>query len=383
VSDLADLLELMHTSARRWQTIRASGWEWRHPVRTRLASERLIPRDRSRAVTLVGRSEGQPEPEEVRDEWRLWLAQPDKVRTEFIVEDETVTAVIVGDTWWSWSPSRGVTTNQGDPHHSHGRGPGVGLIDPASILPAVDLALAGRATLIGRPVLEVLATPTPLDENDEEASDWAHAAFDLGAGADEYALVLDAERGILLRSEARIGGQPFRVIEMETVAFDEELGEDVFAPPSDRDIEPAWIPRMVSVTDLPGVVPFTVFVPERPPFGPGHVEIDPPDHRFGMPEQIHIDFASNFVGEDDRQFWLVESAEPLPRSGAVEWREADGLRFAEDRDIDPPLRIVQVERLGTHIELRSYYVEMEELLDLARSLVPLREEPPSLRATSQ
>jgi outer membrane lipoprotein-sorting protein len=233
VSDLAELLELMHTSARRWQTIRASGWEWHHRVQSQRAWQRLIPRDRSPAVTFVGNSQG--EPEEVREPWRLWLAQPDKVRSEFMVEDETITAVIVGNTWWSWSPSRELATNRGDPNHSHGRGSGDALIDPSSILPAMELVLMRRATFIGRPVLEVLATPTPPDDNDEEASDWRYATHDLGGGADEYTLMVDAKRGVLLRSEARIRGQPFRIIGMETVAFDQELGDDVFAPPSDRE----------------------------------------------------------------------------------------------------------------------------------------------------
>jgi hypothetical protein len=222
----------------------------------------------------------------------------------FTVENDTVTAVIVGETWWSWSPSREVTTNQGDPHHSHGRGPGVGLIDPSSILPAVELVLAGRATFIGRSVLEVLATPSPVDENDEESWDWRNATHDLGGGADDYSLVVDAERGILLRSEARIEGQPFRIIEMETVAFDEELGEKVFAPPTDRDIEPARVPRAVSLSELPDAVSFAVLVPEHPPFGVDDVDVLPPDRRRGIPEQVHIAFASNFFGEEDRCFWL-------------------------------------------------------------------------------
>jgi hypothetical protein len=33
VSHLAELLELMHTSAARWHTIHAQGWDWRDPVR--------------------------------------------------------------------------------------------------------------------------------------------------------------------------------------------------------------------------------------------------------------------------------------------------------------------------------------------------------------
>lgn len=336
---------------------------------------------RSHGVAYAGRSEEHPEPQKIREPWRLWLAQPDRVRAEFSVGDNTVTAVIVGETWWSWSPFRAVTTNQGDPHSSHGKGPGDALIDPSSVLPAVELVVAGRATFIERPVLEVRATPTPIDENDEESSDWRFATSGLGGGADEYALLVDARRGVLLRSEARIGGEPFRIIEMETIAFDEELGQNVFAPPADAEIEPAWAPRTVSLTELLNAVLFTVLVPGRPPFGVEGIDIFPPDRRHGTPEQIHIAYASNFFGEEERQFWVVESAEPLPERHGMEWREGDTFRFGEDRDIDPPVRIVQLAHLGTHVEVRSYHLEMEELLDLARSLVPLREGPPPLCAS--
>jgi hypothetical protein len=51
----------------------------------------------------------------------------------------------------------------------------------------------------------------------------------------------------------------------------------------------------------------------------------------------------------------------------VEWVETEGMRFGEDRDITPPLRIVQLEHLDTYVEVGSYYMEIEELLDLARS----------------
>jgi hypothetical protein len=379
VSDLAELLELMHTSTTRWQTIRAQGWEWRHLVRLQDAWRRMVPRDRSRGTAISGGSE-QPEPEDVREPWRLWLAQPDRVRTEFTVGDDTVTAVIVGETWWSWARSRTVTTNRGDPHSSHGRGPGDALLHPAAILPAVELDVVGPTVFIGRPVLEVVATPSPIDDNDEEGSDWRFAAHHLGGGADEYALLVDAQRGVLLRSEARIGGEPFRIIEMAAVAFDEALAEDVFAPPPDRDIQSTTSPRSVSLIELPDAVPFTVLIPKHPPFGADDVDLHPADPRHGMPEQIHIAYASQFFGEDDRYFWLVEAAEPI-REPAAEWRDAEGMRFGEDRDINPPLRIVQLERLGTHVEVRSYSLQMEELLDLARSLVPLRKDPTPLRAT--
>ena len=73
-------------------------------------------------------------------------------------------------------------------------------------------------------------------------------------------------------------------------------------------------------------------------------DIHPPDRGYGVPEQIHIAFASDFFGEEDRQFWLVESAEPFPERKTMDWEEAENFRIGEDRDIDPALRIVQLER---------------------------------------
>jgi hypothetical protein len=146
----------------------------------------------------------------------------------------------------------------------HGTGPGQALIDPAPILPAVELDVIDSLTFIGRPALRVVATPSPLDKDDEESSDWERATLELGRGADEYVLLVDAEHGILLCSEARIQGVPFRITAMETVAFDEDLGDDTFAPPPATDVEPAWSPQNVSVTNLPNAVSFTVLVPEHP-----------------------------------------------------------------------------------------------------------------------
>jgi hypothetical protein len=95
-----------------------------------------------------GRAEA-PQAQERDDPWRLWLAPPDRVRAEFVAGDETVTAVIRGDTWWSWSPSYGARTNQGNPQHSHGTGPADSLVYPTAILPVVHLRPARKLSFLG------------------------------------------------------------------------------------------------------------------------------------------------------------------------------------------------------------------------------------------
>ena len=47
-------------------------------------------------------------------------------------------------------------------------------------------------------------------------------------GADEYEVVVDAERGVLLRCASRLGGADFDALEVEEIHFDERFGEDVF-----------------------------------------------------------------------------------------------------------------------------------------------------------
>jgi outer membrane lipoprotein-sorting protein len=54
------------------------------------------------------------------------------------------------------------------------------------------------------------------------------AQSELGRGADEHLLHIDAERGVILRSEARLEGRPFRIIEMEQISFDERFPDETF-----------------------------------------------------------------------------------------------------------------------------------------------------------
>lgn len=305
----------------------------------------------------------------------LWQAKPDRTRVEFEVEDETITAVITGDTWWSWSPARGIQTNAGDPRHTHGTGPGHALIDPSAILPAVELRVVSRDTFIGRPTLNVVAAPSRVGKSDEERFDLHNATHGLGPGAHEYLLLVDAERGVLLRSEARIDNRAFRILEMESVTFDDRFEDDLFAPPETEEVERVSTPRYVQLSELPSEVSFTIFVPASPPFGPDDVTIHPAEPRRRVPETAHISFASDFFGEEDRQFWLTESADPLPRR-EIEWQQRDGIQFGEDRQVGPGVRIVRLEIEGTHIELCSYNLSFAELLELADSLVQLPSVPP-------
>jgi hypothetical protein len=237
MSDLGDVLELLHTSSQRWHSLRLAGHEWRHHVRLHLAFERHFASAGGQALRVVAfRSQtGEQgadyrEPEDGREEWRMWLAKPDRVRTEFEVGTETVTAILIGDRWWSRSPSRYVANADGDPRSSHGRGPQEALVDTARHLGSLRLRVADRTSFLSRPAYSVSATPEAA-----EPHGFNNSLHLLGLGADVYRLVVDAKLGILLRIQAELEGAPFRVVEVDEVAADEPMDDALFDPIPLRD----------------------------------------------------------------------------------------------------------------------------------------------------
>jgi hypothetical protein len=378
MSDLGDLLELMHTADERWTTIRIEGREWSRPELLTRAFLRAA--DRSRSATYGGGPDEEPSPAERRSRWRLRVAKPGRVRAEFDVGGEEVTTLVHGDTAWAWSSSRPVQTGPAKPG-TVGMGPGGALLHPWSILAWVDLRPTGTTVVAGRSALRAVATSFRTSEEGPEAFLSQH---ELGAGADEHELAIDGERGILLRAEARVAGEMFRIIEVERVEFDVQLPDDVFAPPPTRPTVP--IPRPVSMElhEVPAVVPFAVFVPERPPSGsyPPNAMIDHPDPVSGNPLTLHIGW--NTPPEDGRggrshdNLTVMEAPEPLPEIRGVRWSDVGDLRIGTDRHGFQSITRIRVVIGGTHVELSSDDIGPDRLLGYARSLVRLPGEPPGL-----
>jgi outer membrane lipoprotein-sorting protein len=227
MGDLGNVLELLHDAEPRWTTLRAVGRQWRHNARAGEAFERhLAAVDASQPPGSVVRVTASyipdgsqpPEPDESEVDWRLWMERGGRARAEFSVGKDTVSAVFDGPTWWSWSPHTGGRTNRGATNHGHGLGPAGTMIDTAAVLSAVRLKFLGKSTLLGRDVLSVRGVPRP--RRGYEPDQRLH---ELGVGADDYLFSIDAERGVMLRIEARFREQPFSMIEMTEVEFDADL----------------------------------------------------------------------------------------------------------------------------------------------------------------
>ena len=220
----------------RWHSLRAAGTEWRHHDRLTEAFERgSTPPDgvgvtfiRARPVSAL------PEPSESREPWLLWIDKSDRKRAEFMVGDELQTVVFRGDHWWSWSQSRGIRTNDGRTNYGHGIGPSEGLLKTDLLSRALRVEEVSRGTLVGRDVIHLRGLPRTIGTADEHFL-MTQALHPFGLGADEYLFALDAEEGVLLRSEARTVGAPFRIVEMSEIAFNVPFAADAFVikPPTE------------------------------------------------------------------------------------------------------------------------------------------------------
>jgi hypothetical protein len=79
---------------------------------------------------------------------------------------------------------------------------------------------------------------TPYDDDESYNHSRLH---DIGSGSDEYRFNIDVETGVILRSEARLEGRPFRILVMTELVIDPDLDEAILQ------IEPPEGEQFVSV----------------------------------------------------------------------------------------------------------------------------------------
>ncbi len=373
MAELADVVALLRSPGPRCRTLQAVGREWRHHALLNEAFTAATPPPGALVggVRMVGggrivSTSGEPWPEEGEKAWRWWSEEPDRLKVEFAVGEEIVTAWFQGTTWWSWSPSEGARTNEGRENVRHGKGPGEVLVSPARAARALDFELLGGLSFLARPAWRWRARPFTRGDFDLHA---------LGSGAEDYELVVDAERGFLLRAEARLDAKPFRVLEMTEVVVDAELPASVFVPqaPEGEQFEYFEHDRRLTLEELTAAVPFKVFVPAEAPGRPGFVHVHNPRPRRGTRLSATITY---FVPKPDGCYgnlWVHESGEPerAAPQPTESWRQVEGFLVGADQSMGYVRCKVLLEREGTHIRLESTAMAVHELIALARSLVPL------------
>ncbi len=88
-------------------------------------------------------------------------------------------------------------------------------------LSPLDLTVEGTVVWAGREAVRLRGVP-------RERWDWEWEADPLSWGGDEYEVVVDAERGVLLRTASRLRGKDFDALEVAEIHFDERFPEDTF-----------------------------------------------------------------------------------------------------------------------------------------------------------
>lgn len=381
MTELGEALELLHDSDRLWRTIRVRGTEWRDQALLGRAFDRELPvvsdgfsgHGVSRSVRASMRvgfaasGAGGDDGEESTETWAYWQ-EADRKRAEFAVGDEMVAVVYEGDTYWSLSPSRGATTNAGRQDESHGLGPAPALIDTAPLVSLLRFRATGEGRLLGRPVLELAAEPRP-----SRGFMSGMVLQGIGQGADEYRLSVDRERGVLLRCEAQLEGRAFRVLEMTDVAFDEELpvGTFVIELPAGDEFDGTREHESTTLQELPGPVPFRVFVPDRH-LGRPHVHIMRRRNEGRRVTSVVISYSPD-DRDPVRPLWINETAHAdsdfEPDEG---WRSQGSLSVWEQAEDGYVRSKVRLTRDGTDIHLESTGASLEELIRLAESLKEIR-----------
>jgi hypothetical protein len=226
MSDLAEVLEVMHDAEVPFTTLRGRFRVWRHSRRYD-AAFRTDALRRGGTVADIG-PDTRSLPEQSETVLCLWRAMPDRARVEYRSgPHDGAYGVRVGQHWWSWDTRRGVQSNVQEPSLGSETGRELtALLDPTQLLSVLRFVPLRRTVRAGRPVIVVEAYPRT--EPRQLNGRYARVRHGLGTGADSYRLDIDAECGIVLASQAFVHGDPFQIIEALEITLDERLDEGLF-----------------------------------------------------------------------------------------------------------------------------------------------------------
>jgi hypothetical protein len=327
-----------------------------HGARNRFHSVRLEARERSLAVS------------------RVWWVKPDRLREEVesLHDGDHTTVRVVNGARWTFLAGGELHSSEHVPGSTSPPSPRLAhVLDPAPLLPIVDLEVVGRATHAGREGIRVVARPREVD-------DPLMGNSRLPPGADEHELVVDAHVGVLLRMASRIGGEDFAVTEVTDIAFDEEIPDERFVlvpPPGVHLAEPppplpGPATREVTLADAARTAPFTVLAPARLPEG---WELGSVSANVAHPAVVPQVTLTYRLGGGWRGLTVIEAAAGSTPLGDVEEEvvEHDG-RYL--RLIGEPAARVRLERDGTDVRL-SGDLPLEDLLGVAASFRPVPRNP--------
>ncbi len=367
LSDGGDLLELMHGASGRVSSVRAIIVDRRRPELLERAFRRFAERvEFARGggyfhVPLGGVAPGEQAEEHV---WRIaLLAEPGRFRRERTGPDAESVLVVDGNRWWDWSPAFGLRSHEVERGISHGGG--FELLDPSQFLVGFSLEPLGEAVVAGRPARRVRVRSTET---------FANRPLVLDPGVEEAEVLLDAERGLILRRAALVDEEEASVLEVEQIAYDEELPPEtfVFELPPGASARGRTEPEVTTVDAAAALASFRVFKLESvPPDWRVQAVYSPATQRPTLPDTVTLLYSRDDGGEHLRIRETTREHD-LPAIGGERRFERDGRAYVAlgpecPRGREPAELVFAVEE--TQIRMSTSELRLERLLELAAALV--------------
>ena len=227
VDDLPTILALLHGADDAWETLHARYRVTVHRERAHAAWRDAHERMRGGRSVVIGLrgSDATEHPVESQELVTVWRQAPDRARIEHAGGDrDGAYGVCAGERWWRYEPRSGAMSNEDDVSVGNG---GAGELAtfacPSALLGVLRFEAAGRDERAGRHALIAHATP-----RDRPGIHSASTLAALGAGAERYALAIDARSGVLLASHALRYAEPFHSVEALELSLDEPIDDERF-----------------------------------------------------------------------------------------------------------------------------------------------------------
>lgn len=229
---LERILLLLYGSPRRFESAHVIVRAWYRPDLLNQAVMRSVDRHETGSAVVL-RPAANPSANIREYTIQLWTRQTASWRYELGLSDEVPERIVVvnGPNWWFYDRKQNeLTTNQeaqSTPERPvaqllEEQDPALGeLLDPYHIIPYLWLEARGTLSYIRREAIRVRGLPRATVVPSESPPL-------MRIGANRYDLLVDAERGVVLRCEAYFDDQAFSGWEMSRVAFDLDIPDEMF-----------------------------------------------------------------------------------------------------------------------------------------------------------
>lgn len=234
--ELRNLLELLYTAHDRFSSIYLNWLYWYKVDIINMLLKKWSNRHTPGSVRVLEGRFLNNSPLINKISWRVWWQKPSCWRDEYeIIGHGRIIRVIRGDKKWIFDSMRGVVYTNVAPLQGSGYAKKkdahlqsiedmlneIAIISPSFLISSHELQIEDEIRYLDREAIRVHAIYIRGKTICQDKFFWSIA--------DEYEIVVDKERGILLYYAAKFRDQKIAEASVKEVAFDESLSEELFS----------------------------------------------------------------------------------------------------------------------------------------------------------